>query len=73
MAQIDITKERKGMFTHALAGAEPCDEIVYHVGQYAAGAHKADAFSASEAGLCLIYQRRVGGGMFAYVAKKPKK
>lgn len=72
MAQIDITKQRTGMFVHALADAEPADEIVYHVGEYADGRHKHDAAVAAEAKLCILYQRRVGE-LFAYIARKPRK
>lgn len=72
MAQIDITKERQGMFDQALAAAAPGDEIVYHVGQHASGQHRHDASAASAAGACLLYQRRVGL-LFAYIARKPKK
>lgn len=72
MAQIDITKERKGMFGRALANAQPGDEIVYHVGEHAGGTHKHDALTMSYGGKCLLYQRRVGS-LFAYIARKPKK
>lgn len=72
MAQIDITKDRQGMFLLVLANAEPGDEIVYHVGERAAGAHKRDALEAQEAGHCLLYQRRMGERCFAYIARKPK-
>lgn len=72
MAQIDITNERTGMFGHALADAEPGDEIVYHIGEYAGGCHKRDAAEAAEAGECLLYQRRAGK-LFAYIARKPRK
>ena len=72
MAQIDITKERAGMFGHALAGAEPGNEIVYHIGEHAAGAHKRDALTAAEGGHCILYQRRMGECSFAYIARKPK-
>lgn len=72
MAQIDITKEGKGMFRHALAGAQPGDEIVYHVGEHAGGTHKHDALTMSDGGQCLLYQRRVGS-LFAYIARKPAK
>lgn len=71
MAQIDITKERAGMFGHALAGAEPGDEIIYHIGEHGGGPHKHEAFAAAQAGQCLLYQRRVGR-LFAYIARKPK-
>jgi hypothetical protein len=73
MAQIDITKERSGMFMQALLKAEPGDEIVYHVGDRIGGAHRRDAFAAGSADLCILYQRRLEGGMFAYIARKPKK
>ena len=71
MAQIDITKDRAGMFMMALANAEPGDEVLYHIGGYAGGGHKKDAFKAEKAGHCLLYQRRMGEGRFAYIARKP--
>lgn len=72
MAQIDITKQRMGMFVHALADAEPGDEIIYHLGEYAGGCHKHDAAAAAEAKLCILYQRRAEK-LFAYIARKPHK
>lgn len=72
MAQIDITKDRQGMFLLVLANAEPGDEVLYHVGVHAAGAHKRDALEAQEAGHCLLYQRRMGESSFAYIARKPR-
>jgi len=73
MAQIDITKDRQGMFLLVLANAEPGDEIVYHVGKHAAGSHKSDALTAAEGGHCILYQRRAEGSQFTYIAKKPRK
>lgn len=70
MAQIDITAEGKGTFQVVLANAEAGDEILYHVGKHAAGAHKYDAFVAHQRGECLLYQRRLGEGRFAYIARK---
>lgn len=72
MAKIDITSQRTGTFGHALADAEPGDEIVYHVGDRIGGAHRRDAFAAGSADLCLLYQRRLENGLFAYIARKPK-
>jgi hypothetical protein len=72
MTQIDITKERTGSFLMALADAEPGDEIVYHVGDRIGGNHKREAFAAGESNLCLLYQRRLDDGTFAYIARKPK-
>jgi len=71
MAQIDITKDSTGMFLVALANAEPGDEVLYHIGGHAGGGHKKDAFKAEKAGHCLLYQRRMGEGRFAYIARKP--
>ena len=71
MAQINITKDRGGMFLKALDDANPGDEVLYHIGEHAAGAHKRDALAAQETGLCLLYQRRVGP-LFAYIALKRK-
>jgi hypothetical protein len=70
MTQIDITKKRKGMFLDALAKAKCGDEILYHVGEYAAGWHKRDALEAEMAGRCFLYQRRLGDRQFAYIACK---
>ena len=72
MAQIDIIKDRAGMFMMALANAEPGDEVLYHIGGYATGNHKQDALEAQEAGHCLLYQRRMDENKFAYIALKPK-
>jgi hypothetical protein len=72
MTQIDITTERSGSFLMALADAEPGDEIVYHVGDRIGGNHKREAFAAGESNLCLLYQRRLDDGTFAYIARKPK-
>ena len=70
MAQIDITNEPEGMFQHALANATRGDEIVYHIGPYASGPHKKQALRQATIGTCIIYQRRVGRGMFEYCARK---
>lgn len=56
----------------ALSTAEPGDELVYHIGKYAAGAHKRDALAAQKGGFCLLYQKRIEDGVFAYIARKPK-
>lgn len=67
---IDIQHERAGAFDKAMQSASPGEEIVYHRGKFAAGPHKHSALSAAEAGLCLIYQRRLEKGEFLYVARK---
>jgi len=68
----DISKERAGAFIKQLAEAELGDEIIYHIGKYAAGPHKHDAYNKAIGGLCVVYQRRLGRGVFAYTAKKVK-
>lgn len=72
MTQIDITKDRAGAFMKALTNAEPGDEVIYHIGEYAAGSHKRDALEAQEAGGCFLYQRRWEDRNFAYIARKPR-
>ena len=71
MARIDITEKRTGHLAIALQEAEPGDEIIYHVGRFAAGAHKADALKLADSKQCFIYQRKLEHGQFEYIAKKP--
>ena len=68
----DITKGGSGIFGITLAEAAVGDTITYCVGAYAKGPHKADALNAYEAGLCFLYQRKLGDGQFAYTACKKK-
>jgi hypothetical protein len=49
------------------------DEVIYHIGAYASGCHKADALELYNAGKCILFQRKLGPGKFAYVARKPLK
>ena len=69
---IDISKLSSGMFLTTLDKVDPGSEVVYHVGKYAAGPHKKDALTAQQLGHCLLYQRRLDVGIFAYIARKPK-
>jgi hypothetical protein len=55
-----------------MAEAQAGDEVIYHVGQHAGGPHKKEALAAYEAGKCVLYQRKLGGGRFEYIAKKTK-
>ena len=68
----DITKEKSGFFGRKLDEIPVGDTITYCVGAYAKGPHKADAFNAYEAGLCLLFQRKIDDGEFAYTAYKTK-
>jgi hypothetical protein len=72
MAQIDVSNEGKGAFSAALVNAEVGDEIVYHIGEFCGGTHRHVAMGASEAGLCILYQRKEGPRRFLYIAKKIK-
>lgn len=73
MARIDITKHPRGMFHVALDDADVGDEIVYHIGEYAAGWHKRDALDAALGDKCFIYQRKLGKHVFEYCVKKSSK
>jgi hypothetical protein len=73
MAQHDITHTRPGAFRTVLANAEPGDEIIYHIGEFCAGPHKAVALDSAEAGMCILYQRRGERRNFVYIARKPKR
>ena len=66
----DVSKRPEGLFSVAMAEAQAGDEVVYHVGPHAGGPHKRDAAAAYEAGKCVLYQRKLGGGRFEYIAKK---
>ena len=72
MAEINIIKDGKGSFPVALQEAEAGDEIIYHIGKYAAGPHKSDALQSALEGRCFIFQRRLGEELFSYVAVKAK-
>ena len=68
----DITREGGGSFGLKLSEIDVGDTIVYCVGAYAKGPHKADALRAYEAGLCFLYHRKLENGQFAYTACKKK-
>jgi hypothetical protein len=72
MAQIDVSNEDKGAFSAALVNAEVGDEIVYHIGEFCGGTHRHLAMASSEAGLCILYQRKEAPRRFIYIAKKIK-
>jgi hypothetical protein len=47
--------------------------VVYHIGEYCSGKHKIDAMDFYNQGKCILYQRKLGDGKFAYIARKPLK
>jgi hypothetical protein len=72
MAQINISMEPRGQFDFILDEANVGDELIYCIGPNSVGRHRKDAYSAFEAGRCVLYQRRLGPMMFSYIAKKIK-
>lgn len=70
MVEIRIARQGKGTFPTSLEEAAVGDEIIYHVGPYASGPHKADALRAALEGKCFILQRKMGNGKFSYIAVK---
>ena len=69
--EYNIVKDRRGVLHTMLDSMKRGDEVVYHIGEYAAGKHKADALELYNQGKCILYQRRMGPGKFAYIARKP--
>jgi hypothetical protein len=69
----NITKEHRGTLHTVLDQIKRGDEVIYHIGAYASGCHKADALELYNAGKCILFQRKLGPGQFAYVARKPLK
>ncbi len=66
----DITGLHRGMFPLTLHEAKKGDRILYWIGQHCGGPHRLDAAAASDAGMCLLFCKRHGKGMFAYLAIK---
>lgn len=66
----DISGSPRGIFPLALHDAERGDRIIYHVGQHCGGPHRLDAAAACEAGMCLLFCKKQGEGLFAYLAVK---
>lgn len=65
---IDVRRERAGGLQAALEGAQRGDRVVYHVGHCCGGPHRLAALSASVEGKCFLFCKRVGDGVFAYLA-----
>lgn len=59
-------------FRYLLTRAKVGEEIVYHEGPYCDGPYANDAWKAYEAGMVVLYQRRIGNGVFKYCAKRVK-
>tara|TARA_R110000823_G_scaffold216748_4_gene346257 strand:+ start:468 stop:686 length:219 start_codon:yes stop_codon:yes gene_type:complete len=69
---IDVAKSPRGSFDAAVATAAAGDEIIYHVGEFAGGAHRREAYAAYEAGKVVLVQKRVAPKLFRFVAVRTK-
>lgn len=69
-AKHDVSRRPQGLFHVVLEEAQVGDEILYHMGEFAGGPHKKDAFNTYEDGRCFLYQRKIRDGVFEYIAKK---
>jgi len=70
---VDVSGERAGAFEEALSNIGVGGQIVYHVGEYCAGAHKRCARSAYECGLVTLSLRKRSKYLFEYIAIKTAK
>jgi hypothetical protein len=68
----NIAKQRHGSFLIALLDANAGDEIIYSCGPYGTGPHMSAAREAAQQGLVMLYQRRIGEGLYDYIAKRTK-
>jgi hypothetical protein len=70
-AKVYITGETKSdAVFRALEGCQRGDLVVYHVGPHCGGVHRFSALSASQRGMCLLFCKKVGDGVFEYMAMK---
>jgi len=67
---IHISGQRKGHFWVALEEAEKGDSILYHMGEHCGGVHRADAAAAHAEGKVFLFCKRLGDGVFIYLAVK---
>ena len=74
MNKVDLMGVKdKNAFSDALKTTQRGDLINYHVGQYAGGLFKNDALTAAEARLVNLAQKKLGTGLFQYIAQRTKK
>lgn len=65
--------KNKDAFSNALKKTKYGDKINYHIGQYAGGPFRLDALVANQAGLVNVVQKKIGEGLFQYIAQRTKK
>ena len=71
---INIAAERGNtVFEDTLRNTQYGDSIVYHVGEYAGGMHRAPAMQASNEGYVNLVQRKLSPKLFEYIAQRRKK
>ena len=68
----DVSKEPKGALATAVKAAAPGEEITYHVGEFAGGVHRADAYASYERGEVILVQRRLEPRKFVFLAVRTK-
>jgi len=71
--EYNIVNDQRGTLHTMLDSMKRGDEVVYHIGEYCSGKHRADAMELYNQRKCILYQRRMGPGKFAYIARKPIK
>jgi hypothetical protein len=64
-------KDKTG-FSYLLRTTAVGEEIVYHEGPHCDGEYANDAWKAYEDGRVVLYQRRMGDGIYKYCAKRVK-
>tara|TARA_R110000782_G_scaffold79950_1_gene158519 strand:- start:51 stop:296 length:246 start_codon:yes stop_codon:yes gene_type:complete len=71
---INIAAERgSAVFEDTLRNTQYGDSIVYHIGEYAGGMHRASAMQASNEGYVNLVQRKLSPKLFEYIAQRRKK
>tara|TARA_R100001244_G_scaffold92249_1_gene69705 strand:- start:160 stop:396 length:237 start_codon:yes stop_codon:yes gene_type:complete len=74
MNKVDLMGVKdKNAFSAALKTTKHGDSIRYHTGYYAGGLFKHDALMAAEARLVNLVQKKLGAGLFQYIAQRTKK
>tara|TARA_R110001606_G_scaffold338724_1_gene486796 strand:- start:163 stop:432 length:270 start_codon:yes stop_codon:yes gene_type:complete len=68
-----IGVKNRDAFSNALKQTKYGDKINYHIGQYAGGPFRLDALMANQAGLVSVVQKKIGEGLFQYIAQRTKK
>jgi hypothetical protein len=68
-----IGVKNRDAFSNALKQTKYGDKINYHIGQYAGGPFRLDALMANQAGLVNVVQKKIGEGLFQYIAQRTKK